>query len=177
LRLQELCAPIAEAGEKLLVFTQFREICAPLAELLAESFGRPGLVLHGGTAVGKRGEIVAEFQREDGPPGPPFMVLSLRAGGTGLNLTAAAHVVHFDRWWNPAVEDQASDRAHRIGQNQPVTIYTLRTAGTIEDHIATMHERKRGLADAALTGGEADLLALGDEELYGILRLGPEAAR
>ena len=102
LRLRELCAPLAEAGEKILVFTQFREIIEPLAALLAESFGRPGLVLHGGTPIARRGELVADFQRDDGPP---FMVLSLKAGGTGLNLTAAGHVVHFDRWWNPAVEN------------------------------------------------------------------------
>jgi non-specific serine/threonine protein kinase len=97
MRLRELGTTIAEAGERLLVFTQFREICEPLAELLAGTFGRPGLVLHGGTPVGRRGELVAQFQRDDGPP---FMILSLKAGGTGLNLTAATHVIHFDRWWN-----------------------------------------------------------------------------
>ena len=87
----------------------------------------PGLVLHGGTAVGKRPDLVAAFQREDGPP---FMVLSLKAGGTGLNLTRATHVVHYDRWWNPAVEDQASDRAWRIGQERPVTVHRLICEGT-----------------------------------------------
>src|SRR5262249_31953871 len=109
-RLRELCEPIAARQEKVLVFTQFREMTAPLASFLARGFGRPGLVLHGETAVKKRADIVADFQREGGPP---FFVLSLKAGGTGLNLTAASHVIHFDRWWNPAVESQATDRAYR----------------------------------------------------------------
>jgi len=172
LRLQELCAPIAEAGEKLLVFTQFREICAPLAELLAESFGRPGLVLHGGTAVGKRGEIVAEFQREDGPPGPPFMVLSLRAGGTGLNLTAAAHVVHFDRWWNPAVESRATDRAYRIGQHRNVLVHKFVCRGTLEERIDAMLRGKQGLAEGILgDDGELRLTELGTDELLRVVAL------
>ncbi|MDE2449915.1 MAG: DEAD/DEAH box helicase, partial [Gammaproteobacteria bacterium] len=116
-RLASLCEELAERQERVLVFTQFRELTAPLAEHLGEVFGRPGLVLHGGTAVSKRQALVDSFQRDDGPP---FFVLSLKAGGTGLNLTAASQVIHFDRWWNPAVENQATDRAFRIGQRRNV---------------------------------------------------------
>src|SRR5208282_6924420 len=104
-RLRELCEEIASRQEKVLVFTQYREITDPLARHLAKVFGQSGLILHGGTAVGKRKELVDAFQRDGGPP---FFVLSLKAGGTGLNLTAASHVIHFDRWWNPAVENQAT---------------------------------------------------------------------
>ena len=172
LRLQELCAPIAEAGEKLLVFTQFREICDPLVALLTASFGRPGLVLHGGTPVPRRAEIVAEFQRESGPPGPPFMVLSLRAGGTGLNLTAAAHVVHFDRWWNPAVENQATDRAYRIGQHKNVLVHKFVCRGTLEERIDAMLHSKQHVADGVLEDdGERRLTELATDELMRVVAL------
>ncbi len=172
LRLQELCAPIAEAGEKLLVFTQFREICEPLAALLAETFGRPGLVLHGGTAVGKRTEMVAEFQQGEGASSPPFMVLSLKAGGTGLNLTAAAHVVHFDRWWNPAVENQATDRAYRIGQHKNVLVHKFVCRGTLEERIDAMLHSKQGLADGLLGDeGELRLTELSTDELLRVVAL------
>ncbi len=173
-RLADMLDEIIDTGAGCLVFTQYTAMGRLLTADLADRHGLAVPFLHGGLRPANRDRIVDEFQSGKGPN---VLVVSLRAAGFGLNLTRATSVIHYDRWWNPAVEDQASDRAHRIGQNQPVTIYTLRTAGTIEDHIATMHERKRGLADAALTGGEADLLALGDEELYGILRLGPEAAR
>ncbi|MBI4368749.1 MAG: DEAD/DEAH box helicase, partial [Elusimicrobia bacterium] len=116
-RLREIAEEIASRQDKALIFTQFREITGPLAEFLAGVFGRPGAVLHGGVPVKKRKALVDAFQAEDGPP---FFVLSLKAGGTGLNLTAASHVVHFDRWWNPAVENQATDRAFRIGQKRNV---------------------------------------------------------
>jgi len=169
LRLQELCAPLAEAGEKILVFTQFREICAPLAALLEASFGRPGLVLHGSTPVARRGELVAEFQREDGPP---FMVLSLKAGGTGLNLTAAGHVVHFDRWWNPAVENQATDRAYRIGQHKNVLVHKFVCRGTLEERIDAMLRAKQGLADGVLADeGEQRLTELSTDELLRVVSL------
>ncbi|MEJ2612790.1 MAG: DEAD/DEAH box helicase [Candidatus Thiodiazotropha sp.] len=115
LRLAELCEEIASRQEKMLLFTQFREMTAPLADFLTQQFGQPGLVLHGGTAVKQRQKLVERFQDEEGPP---FFVLSLKAGGTGLNLTQASHVIHFDRWWNPAVENQATDRAFRIGQKK-----------------------------------------------------------
>ena len=112
LRLAEIGEELADRQQRALVFTQFREIIDPLSERLEAVFGRPGLALHGGTGVRRRQDLVDRFQRDDGPP---FFVLSLKAGGTGLNLTAASHVVHFDRWWNPAVENQATDRAFRIG--------------------------------------------------------------
>jgi hypothetical protein len=174
LRLQELCAPLAEAGEKVLVFTQFREVCAPLAELLATSFGRPGLVLHGGTPIGRRTELVADFQREDGPP---FMVLSLKAGGTGLSLTAAGHVVHFDRWWNPAVENQATDRAYRIGQHKNVLVHKFVCRGTLEEKIDAMLRDKQGLADGVLADeGERRLTELSTDELLRVVSLDLRAA-
>ena len=113
------------------MFTQFREITEPLAEYLGGIFGRPGLVLHGGTSVAKRQELVARFNGRTGP----FFILSLKAGGTGLNLTAASHVIHFDRWWNPAVENQATDRAYRIGQKQPVLVHKFVCRGTVEEKI------------------------------------------
>ena len=136
-----MCAELAERQERALVFTQFREIAAPLAHYLGGVFGRPGLVLHGGTAVSKRRDLVETFQRDDGPP---FFVLSLKAGGTGLNLTAASHVIHFDRWWNPAVENQATDRAFRIGQKRNVVVHKFVCRGTVEEKID------------ALTPGEED---------------------
>ena len=134
-RLAELAEEIAARQEKVLVFSQFREITEPLAEYLATLFGRPGLVLHGGTSVKKRQELVNQFQQEDGPP---FFVLSLKAGGTGLNLTAASHVIHFDRWWNPAIENQATDRAFRIGQKKNVLVHKFICRGTVEEKIDEM---------------------------------------
>ena len=114
-RLRDIAEVVAARQEKMLVFTQFREMTAPLAAFLGGVFGRPGLVLHGETEVKKRKDLVRRFQEDEAVR---FFVLSLKAGGAGLNLTAASHVVHFDRWWNPAVENQATDRAFRIGQTQ-----------------------------------------------------------
>ncbi|MBD8057307.1 DEAD/DEAH box helicase [Rhodococcus ruber] len=173
-RLGDMLDEVIHTGTGCLVFTQYTAMGRLLAADLADRHGLTVPFLHGGLRPAARNRIVEEFQASEGPS---ILVLSLRAAGFGLNLTRATTVVHYDRWWNPAVEDQASDRAHRIGQDQPVTIYTLRTAGTVEDHIATMHQRKRGLAQAALSGGEADLLALDDDELYDILRLSPQAQR
>ncbi len=149
-RLAEIAEEIASRQEKVLVFTQFREITEPLAEFLAGLFGRSGLVLHGGTTVKKRKELVDQFQREDGPP---FFVLSLKAGGTGLNLTAASHVVHFDRWWNPAVENQATDRAFRIGQRRNVLVHKFICRGTVEERIDAMIAGKSRVADQVIGGG------------------------
>ncbi|MEK7731304.1 MAG: SNF2-related protein, partial [Planctomycetota bacterium] len=146
-RLRELGEEIADRQEKALVFSQFREMTAPLAGFLETVFGRAGLVLHGGTAVGKRKQIVDEFQSEGGPP---FMVLSLKAGGTGLNLTAATHVMHFDRWWNPAVENQATDRAFRIGQTRNVMVHKFVCQGTIEEKIDALIRDKTALAGEIL---------------------------
>ena len=168
-RLAEICEELAERQERALVFTQFREIIDPLSEYLALVFGRPGLVLHGGTGVRQRQDLVDRFQRDDGPP---FFILSLKAGGTGLNLTAASHVIHFDRWWNPAVENQATDRAFRIGQRRNVLVHRFVTRGTIEEKIDAMIAEKRRLADDLLDGeGEMNLTELSDDELIDLVRL------
>ncbi|HUR54233.1 MAG TPA: DEAD/DEAH box helicase [Gemmataceae bacterium] len=151
-RLAELAEEIASRQEKVLVFTQFREITEPLAAFLATLFGRTGLVLHGATSVKNRKVLVDQFQREDGPP---FFVLSLKAGGTGLNLTAASHVIHFDRWWNPAVENQATDRAFRIGQKKNVLVHKFICRGTVEERIDEMIANKTQVAGDAIGDGDA----------------------
>lgn len=168
-RLHELCEEIASRQEKVLVFSQFREMTEPLAGFLAAVFGGSGLVLHGGTEVRKRKSLVDEFQREGGPP---FMVLSLKAGGTGLNLTAASHVIHFDRWWNPAVENQATDRAFRIGQTRNVMVHKFVCQGTIEEKIDALIRDKTALAGEILDEGVPKLVTeMGDEELLNLVRL------
>jgi non-specific serine/threonine protein kinase len=154
-RLAEICEEIASRQERALVFTQFREMTEPLSAHLTRVFGRPGLVLHGETAVKRRQALVDQFQQEDGPP---FFVLSLKAGGTGLNLTAASHVIHFDRWWNPAVENQATDRAFRIGQKRNVLVHKFVCRGTIEERIDALIDEKRQLAADLLEGGAEKLL-------------------
>ena len=150
-RLREICESIHEKRERVLIFTQFREMVAPLDAFLKSIFGRPGVQLHGGTAVGKRKEIVATFQNEDDYV--PYFVLSLKAGGVGLNLTAANHVVHFDRWWNPAVEKQAEDRAFRIGQKRSVIVHKFVCKGTVEERIDDMIESKIELSRKLLSSG------------------------
>jgi len=173
-RLEELCGEIESRGEKVLIFTQFREITDPLADCLAGVFGRSGLVLHGGTPVKKRQQMVEEFQREDGPP---FFVLSIKAGGTGLNLTAAAHVIHFDRWWNPAVENQATDRAFRIGQKNNVMVHKFITSGTLEEKIDRLLTDKQQTADQILEGGaEKSLTEMSNDELLELISLDIEKA-
>ena len=167
--LGERAAEVAARQEKMLVFTQYREMCEPLADYLATVFGREGLILHGGTPVATRGKLVREFQD---PGGPPFFVLSVKAAGTGLTLTAANHVVHFDRWWNPAVENQASDRAYRIGQKRNVLIHKFVTPGTLEERIDEMIKQKQGLADALFAdGGEKLVTEMTDAELMDFVRL------
>ena len=168
-RLRDIAEVIAAKQEKMLVFTQFREVIAPLAAFLGSVFGRPGLVLHGETEVKQRKEIVRRFQ-EDELVG--FFVLSLKAGGAGLNLTAASHVVHFDRWWNPAVENQATDRAFRIGQTKNVLVHKFVCRGTVEDKIDQLIESKRQLSTDLLEGG-ADLLLteMKDDELLKLVAL------
>ena len=168
-RLREICETIHEKRERVLVFTQFREITDPLSEFLRGIFGRQGLVLHGGTPVGKRKGIVARFQDEDYVP---YMVLSLKAGGVGLNLTAANHVIHFDRWWNPAVENQATDRAFRIGQKKNVIVHKFITKGTIEEKIDQMIEGKVKLSnDVIQSGSEAWITEMSNEQLMGMFTL------
>ncbi len=167
---------MASRQDRALVFTQFREITEPLAGFLA------GVVRPGGSGPAwrhpgaRRAErIVDAFQREDGPP---FFVLSLKAGGTGLNLTAASHVIHFDRWWNPAVENQATDRAFRIGQKRNVLVHKFVCRGTVEEKIDALIERKTSLArDLLQSGGEALLTEMGDRELLEAVRLDIGRAR
>jgi superfamily II DNA or RNA helicase len=154
-RLRELAEEIAERQEKALVFTQFREITDPLLAFLGDVFHRPGLVLHGGTPVVQRRKLVEAFQRDDGPP---FFLLTVKAGGSGLNLTQAAHVIHFDRWWNPAVENQATDRAFRIGQKKNVLVHKFVCRGTIEERIDAVIEDKKSLSAELLEGGGEKLL-------------------
>lgn len=168
-RLREICETIHEKRERVLVFTQFREMTDALSEFLGGIFRRQGLVLHGGTPVGKRKEIVARFQ--DGEY-VPFMVLSLKAGGVGLNLTAANHVIHFDRWWNPAVENQATDRAFRIGQKKNVIVHKFITKGTVEEKIDQMIEGKLKLSKEIIqSGSEAWITEMSNEELMGMFTL------
>ncbi len=173
-RLRDLAEVIAAKQEKALVFTQFREITGPLASFLGSVFGRPGLVLHGATEVRKRKDLVARFQDDESVP---FFVLSLKAGGAGLNLTAAAHVIHFDRWWNPAVENQATDRAFRIGQTKNVLVHKFICQGTVEDKIDQMISSKQQLAGDLLGGGvEARLTEMQDDELLKLVSLDLNAA-
>ena len=168
-RLREIAETIAAANEKALVFTQFREATEPLAQFLTGVFGRAGLVLHGNTAVKDRGALVKKFQED---PGVPFFVLSVKAGGVGLNLTAASHVVHFDRWWNPAVENQATDRAYRIGQHRNVLVHKLICRGTVEERIDQLIESKQSLVRGVLEGGAETLLTeMSNEELMAMVAL------
>jgi len=174
-RLRAICEEIASRQERVLVFTQFRELTEPVAAFLADVFGRDGLVLHGGTAVKKRRRLIDTFQGEDGPP---FFVLSLKAGGTGLNLTAASHVVHFDRWWNPAVENQATDRAFRIGQHRNVVVHKFICQGTVEEKIDALIEEKTNLADDILkAGAESMLTEMSNEELLNVVALDVDRAK
>jgi superfamily II DNA or RNA helicase len=173
-RLREIAEVVAARQEKMLVFTQFREATAPLAAFLGGIFGRAGLVLHGTTAVRERRGLVTRFQEDESVP---FFVLSLKAGGSGLTLTAASHVVHFDRWWNPAVENQATDRAFRIGQKKNVLVHKFLCRGTVEEKIDAMLESKQGLSDALLAGGrELSLTEMPDEALLRLVALDLNAA-
>ena len=174
-RLRELVEVIAARQEKVLVFTQFRETTQPLAAFLGSIFGREGLVLHGGTPVAKRRELVRQFQEDELIP---FFVLSLKAGGAGLNLTAASHVIHFDRWWNPAVENQATDRAFRIGQKKNVLVHKFVCRGTVEDRIDQLIESKQQLVTDVLEGGaELQLTQMSDSELLDLVKLDIHAAQ
>ncbi len=168
-RLREICETIYEKRERVLVFTQFKEITEPLARFLAGVFNKDGLILHGSVPVSKRKDIVRRFQGDDYVP---FMVLSLKAGGVGLNLTRANHVVHFDRWWNPAVENQATDRAFRIGQEKNVLVHKFLTRGTVEEKIDRMLEEKSRLSDEVIGGtGEAWITEMNNDELMDIFKL------
>ncbi|MBV7276554.1 DEAD/DEAH box helicase family protein [Clostridium sp. PL3] len=171
-QLENICENIYEKRERVLVFTQFKEMTEPISEFLEKIFNRKGLVLHGGTSVKKRSEMVERFNGEEYIP---YMVLSLKAGGVGLNLTAANHVIHFDRWWNPAVENQATDRAFRIGQTKNVMVHKFVTTGTIEEKIDLMIEEKQKLAgDIIASSGENWITELDNKELMELFKLGGE---
>jgi superfamily II DNA or RNA helicase len=173
-RLRDVAEVVAARQEKALIFTQFMETTAPLQAYLGGVFGRSGLVLHGGTPVNKRKELVRAFQEDENVP---FFVLSVKAGGIGLNLTAACHVIHFDRWWNPAVESQATDRAFRIGQTKNVLVHKFICRGTVEEKIDRMIESKQRLAGDFLGGGADMLLTeMKDEELLKLVTLDLGAA-
>ncbi len=168
-RLREISTTIHEKREQMLIFTQFKEMTEPLARFQESIFDRPGLILHGSVAVSKRKKIIEQFQSDEYVP---FMVLSLKAGGVGLNLTRANHVVHFDRWWNPAVENQATDRVFRIGQQKKVMVHKFITRGTIEEKIDEMLELKAQLsADVLAASGEKWLTEMKNDELSDLFRL------
>jgi len=171
-RLEEICDEIVAAGDKALCFTQYAEFGRVLQPYLAARLGCPVLYLHGGTAKKARDALVAEFQAATGPA---VFLLSLKAGGTGLNLTAASHVIHFDRWWNPAVEDQATDRAYRIGQRNDVQVRKFVCVGTLEERIDAMIEEKKALAERIVGTGEGWLTELSSADLREVLALSPEA--
>ncbi len=168
-RLGQICEELASRQEKVLIFTQFSEIIPHIEEYLSSIFKRQGLVLHGGTPIKQRKQLVQDFQKEDGPP---FFILSLKAGGTGLTLTAASHVIHFDRWWNPAVENQATDRAFRIGQKKNVQVHKFITQGTVEEEIDKIITSKEKLAsDVLSTSDEIKITELPDTELLNLVAL------
>lgn len=166
--LREICETIYEKRERLLVFTQYREIIDYLDDFLKSIFGRRGFVLHGGTKIKNRTTIVEQFNSEKYVP---YMVLSVKAAGVGLNLAAANHVIHFDRWWNPAVENQATDRAFRIGQTKNVIVHKFVTRGTIEERIDMLIEKKRSLAENVIGSGEQWITELSDDEIISMMRL------
>ncbi|HZJ68708.1 MAG TPA: DEAD/DEAH box helicase [Candidatus Eisenbacteria bacterium] len=171
-QLREICETIYEKRERVIIFTQFREMTEPISDFLSNVFSKQGFVLHGGTPVKKRNEMVEQF---NGDQYIPYMVLSLKAGGVGLNLTSANHVIHFDRWWNPAVENQATDRAFRIGQTKNVMVHKFVTKGTIEEKIDAIIEDKLKLsADTLASGGEQWITEYNNEELMKIFALGVE---
>jgi len=168
-RLKVLCEEISERQEKVLVFTQFREMTQPLAMFLETIFSQPGLLLHGSTPVKDRRKLVNAFQTNTGTP---FFVLSLKAGGIGLNLTAANHVIHFDRWWNPAVENQATDRAFRIGQKRNVLVHKFICQGTVEDNIDDLINNKVQLSNDILSSdGSPALTELSNQDLINLVSL------
>jgi hypothetical protein len=162
---REIIREAADAGDRVLLFTQYVEMGRLLVTQLGSDLGADIPFLHGGVAGRARDRMVDAFQGEGPEIAPPVLVVSLRAGGTGLNLTAATHVLHYDRWWNPAVEDQATDRAHRIGQLRTVEVHKLVTAGTVEERVAELLERKRALADTVVGAGEQWITELGEDEL------------
>ncbi len=171
-RLEELLEEVVDEGQRALVFTQFAEMAELLRRHLAATLNGDVLLLHGGTPRAERERLIARFQDPAG--GPAVFVISLKAGGTGLNLTAASHVFHFDRWWNPAVEAQATDRAHRIGQHRTVHVHPFVSAGTLEERIAEMLVSKRALAGKIIGDGEAWITELSTDRLKELFSLRAE---
>lgn len=173
LRLIDMLETIIENDERALIFTQFKEMGDLLVPILQDAFDLETIpFLHGGLTASQRDALVADFQS---PDGPPIFILSLKAGGTGLNLTAASHVFHFDRWWNPAVEDQATDRAYRIGQNKNVQVHKFLTLGTLEEKIDLMLEEKKNLSDAIVDASGAWVSQLDADALRELFTLSSEA--
>ncbi len=172
-RLTEMLEEALSAGDRALVFTQYQEMGQALVTHLSSSLGVEVQYLHGGTSKTARDEMVRRFQEE--PQGPRIFILTVKAGGTGLNLTAANHVFHYDRWWNPAVEDQATDRAYRIGQKRAVQVHKFLCAGTVEEKIDALLEQKRALATKVVGTGEQWLTELGTSELRELFALSDRA--
>jgi SNF2 family DNA or RNA helicase len=168
-RLLEMLEEVFAVDERALLFTQYAEMGKLLRASLQDHFGREVLFLHGGTPAAERERLVERFQREG--PGPSAFILSLKAGGTGLNLTQANHVFHFDRWWNPAVENQATDRAFRIGQRRNVQVHKLLCAGTFEETLDDLIERKLALAESIVGTSEAWITELSTAELRDLFAL------
>ncbi|MDX9754296.1 MAG: DEAD/DEAH box helicase, partial [bacterium] len=171
-RLTEMVEEILEVGDRALLFTQFTEMGLILQSYLQEQFGQETFFLHGGIVKKKRDKMVERFQS---PNGPPLFILSLKAGGTGLNLTNATHVFHFDRWWNPSVENQATDRAFRIGQTKQVQVHKFLCIGTLEERIDAMIESKKEIAESVVGTGENWLTELSTEELKALFQLSKDA--
>jgi SNF2 family DNA or RNA helicase len=170
IRLLELLEETSSIGDRSLIFTQYREMGSLLETTLSERFGDPTVqFIHGGTTPKRRAEMVRRFQEDE--EGPTLFILSLKAGGTGLNLTRANHVFHFDRWWNPAVEDQATDRAFRIGQTRNVQVHKFVCVGTLEEKIDEMIEQKKSLAESVLGAGENWLTEFSDQDLRELVKL------
>ena len=173
IRLTEMLEEILAVGDRTLVFSQFAEMGAILKRYLQETFGREVLFLHGGVPKAQRDLMVERFQGEE--ESPPIFILSLKAGGTGLNLTRASRVIHFDRWWNPAVENQATDRAFRIGQTKNVQVHKFICAGTMEEKIDEMIENKKQIAAKVVGTGEGWLTEFSTAELKNLFALRKEA--
>ncbi len=171
-RVSDIVEAVAAAGARAVLFTQYREMGVLLVEHLSDLLGEDVPFLHGGTTASQRDAMVRAFQ-SDGP-GPILLLVSLRAGGTGLNLTRATHVIHYDRWWNPAVEDQATDRAYRIGQHENVQVYKLVCEGTLEERIDQLLEEKRELFETVVGSGERWVTDLDDNELLRLVHLAGE---
>jgi SNF2 family DNA or RNA helicase len=172
-RLKEILIELYELKERTLVFTQYAEMGGLLQQYFQEQFGQQVFFLHGGVSRKRRDEMVERFQNDE--QAPLLFILSLKAGGTGLTLTRANHVVHYDRWWNPAVENQATDRAFRIGQQRNVQVHKFLVAGTLEERIDEMIEFKRGIAGEIVGTGEQWLTELSNDDLRDLLKLGSEA--